>query len=314
MAALTAAVDLSVVVVNWNSRDDLRACLASLRDQRGCALEVIVVDNGSTDGSADMVAAEFTEARLIRATENLGFAEGCNRGIAASGGAWVAMLNNDAVAEPDWARALADAAAGASSDCGMLQSLQLFLDRPDVINSTGLELTRSGGGRDRSAGRRRSAVDAEAVFCPTAGAAAYRRSALDAVRLSSGWFDRDYFMYLEDFDLGWRARLAGWDARYVASAVVRHKYKGSAARRGRSWLVRLSRTNRICTLVKNASVPFLVATAPRTAAAVVELLWHGGPSALVALSQAVRRSLALRAEVSMRSKRDRRAVERAWVS
>ena len=314
MAPLTdMSMRLSVVVVNWNSRDDLRACLASLQRQTHGNLEVIVIDNGSSDASADMVAGEFPAVRLLRQTENLGFAEACNRGIEASGGPWVAMLNNDAVAEPDWAGALAEAAAAAPPVCGMLQSLQLFLDRPGIINSTGLELTRSGNGRDRGCERPRESEYSAEIFCPTAGAAAYRRTMLDAVRTSAGYFDRDYFMYLEDFDLGWRARVAGWDARYVASAVVHHKYKGSVHRRGRSWLVVLSRTNRIRTLLKNASMGFIVATSPRTVAAVGELLWHGGLSALRGLQTAIARSLAARGEVSAIAHVDRRAIERAWI-
>ena len=94
---------LSVVVVNWNSRDDLSACLRSLRAQTHRELQIVVVDNGSSDGSADMVTADFPEVVLSRETDNLGFAEACNRGIEKSDGAWVAMLNNDACAEPEWA-------------------------------------------------------------------------------------------------------------------------------------------------------------------------------------------------------------------
>src|SRR5450432_2403635 len=103
---MSTSANLSIVVVNWNSHDDLRACLASLRAQTYRDLETIVVDNGSTDGSADMVATDFPEVRLLRETENLGFAEACNRGIEASQGAWAVMLNNDAVADPGWAQAL----------------------------------------------------------------------------------------------------------------------------------------------------------------------------------------------------------------
>ena len=305
---------LSVVVVNWNSRDDLRRCLTSLRQQTYGDLEIIVVDNGSNDGSAEMVAAEFPAVRLLRESENLGFAEACNRGIDASSGPWVAMLNNDAVAEADWARALVDAAAAAPPVCGMLQSLQLFLERPGVINSTGLELARWGAGRDRGSGQPRASRFDAAIFCPSAGAAAYRRTMLDEVKTPAGYFDRDYFMYLEDFDLGWRARLAGWDAQYVAESVVFHKYKGSASRRGRSWLVVLSRTNRIRTLVKNASAAFMVRTSPRSIAAVVELVWHGGMSALTGLRTAIASSRAARRDVSAIVRRDRRAIERAWTS
>jgi GT2 family glycosyltransferase len=308
---------LSVVVVNWNSREDLRACLASLRAQSHQDLEVIVVDNGSADGSAVMVAAEFEECRLLAGTTNLGFAEGCNRGIEAATGPWIVMLNNDTIADPGWARALVNAATAAPADCGMLQSLMLFMDRPDTINSTGIELTASGGGRDRAEHRPRPAADQvepEEIFCPTAGAAAYRRTMLEAIRLSDGYFDRNHFLYLEDLDLGWRARIAGWTARYIPQAVVYHKWHGSSGRHGRSWLAFLAGINRIRTLLKNASPLFLVRASPRWAAAVVEVMWYGRPRALGHLLRAIRGSLALRREVSAMARVRRRAVERAWVS
>ena len=97
---------LSVVVVNWNSKDHLAECLAALEKQTHRELQVIVVDNGSVDGSVDLVSQRFPQVTLIQAGENLGFAEGCNRGLAVAQGAWVAMLNNDAFAEPEWAAAL----------------------------------------------------------------------------------------------------------------------------------------------------------------------------------------------------------------
>jgi GT2 family glycosyltransferase len=308
-------VRFSVVIVNWNSRGDLRACLSSLRSQTYRNLEIIVVDNGSADGSADVVSAEFAECVLIRERENLGFAEGCNRGIDAATGAWVVMLNNDCVADPDWARALVAASERARPSCGMLQSLMLFQDRPDTINSTGIELTAHGGGRDRDRDRPRNSngPSGQAIFCPTAGAGAYRRAMLDAIRLSSGYFDREYFMYLEDLDLGWRARLAGWTAEYVSDSVVHHKWHGSVDRHGRDWLTAAVRINRIRTLVKNASTGFLARTIAAHQSEVVELVKDGRLAAARRLGHAVRRSLAQRREVSAIARVDRRAVERAWV-
>lgn len=305
---------LSVVVVNWNARDHLRACLASLRAQSYRDLEIIVVDNGSSDGSPDMVAREFPECVLLREPVNLGFAEACNRGITASRGAWVAMLNNDCVADPEWARALAAAAAQSDQRLGMLQSLMLFLDRPGVVNSTGIELTRLGGGRDRDRDRRREAIAASPaeIFCPTAGAAAYRRTMLDAIRLSAGYFDAGHFMYFEDLDLGWRARLGGWEARFVPEAVVHHQWHGSVDRHGASWLVVLSGVNRVRTLLKNASPALIVQTLPLTLWEVGEIAWHGGFGALLRLAAASRDSIALRREVSSMRRVPRRAVERAW--
>lgn len=307
------ALLLSVVVVNWNSIDDLRACLASLRVQTYRELEVIVVDNGSEDGSAEMVASEFAECRLLRESENLGFAEACNRGIAASRGEWVAMLNNDAVADPNWAQALVDAAKAAPADCGMLQSLLLYQSRPNVINSTGIELTRSGGGRDRKEGQpRASGFDTQEIFCPTAGAAAYCRRMLNAIVVSGGYFDRSHFMYYEDTDLGWRARLAGFTAHYVPDSVVYHRWHGSTERHGRSWLQAVANTNRLRTQLKNASWQLILRTLPWSLEGAFKVARHGGVKGIRSWFAAISDSLSARREVEALRKVDRRAIERRW--
>jgi GT2 family glycosyltransferase len=310
-------VRLSIVIVNWNSRDDLRACLASLAAQTHRDLDVIVVDNGSTDGSVSMATAEFPSCRLLPQPDNLGFAEGCNRGIQASTGEWVAMLNNDCVAEAGWAQALVDAASRAPASCGMLQSLMLFLDRPGTINSTGIELTALGNGRDRHRDRSWPNDDSRrpaAIFCPTAGAAAYRRAMLDQIRLSTGYFDRDHFMYLEDLDLGWRARLAGWDALYVPDSVVRHRWHGSSDRHGASWLAVLSGINRVRTQLKNASPSLIARTSPVTLVEMLEIGRHAGFEGLRRLKKAVQESLNARKEVAKLARVGRRPVERAWTT
>jgi GT2 family glycosyltransferase len=303
---------LSVVIVNWNSRDDLRACLSSLRTQSHQDLQVIVVDNGSTDGSVEMVEGEFPEVTLLAEAENLGFAEACNRGIAASTEEWVAMLNNDAIARPDWARELAQAAAAAPPACGMLQSLLLYLDRPTIVNSTGIELTRKGQGRDRDIGKvHEPTTQLEEIFCPTAGAAAYRRTMLEAIRLPSGYFDRDHFLYYEDMDLGWRARLAGWSASYVPRSVVLHKFHGSTRRRDQKWISMLMEINDLRTLLKNAS-PTLIFR-PRRVWQVIKVTHLGGWTGFVGLVRAVRTSVAARAQVTSMSRLDRHAVEHRWI-
>ncbi|HEX2673485.1 MAG TPA: glycosyltransferase family 2 protein, partial [Polyangiaceae bacterium] len=117
---------LSVVTINWNSRDDLTACLESLVAQTYQDLEVIVVDNASQDGSVELVRQRFPQFTVLPQTANLGFAEGCNVGIAACTGSWIALLNNDAVADPRWAEALVLAANRVPENCGMLQSLMLY--------------------------------------------------------------------------------------------------------------------------------------------------------------------------------------------
>ena len=304
---------LSVVIVNWNSHDDLGACLASLAAQSHRDLEVIVVDNGSNDGSAEMVSSEFASVRLLPLTENVGFAEGCNRGIAASTGSWVATLNNDTVADAEWAAGLVEAAERTPPDCGMLQSLMLFRDRPAVVNSTGIELTRSGAGRERWEELPRPPAtlrEPQEIFCPTAGAAAYRRGMLDAIRLADGWFDRCHFMYFEDLDLGWRARLAGWTALYVPTAVVFHTSHGSVGRHGAAWFDVIASINRTRTVLKNASPLFILGAVPELLGDIVKVTRRGGIGALGRLAGAVRHSLRQRGEVARMVRVRRRDVER----
>lgn len=306
---------LSVVVVNWNSRADLAACLESLQAGTCRDLDIVVVDNGSSDGSVELVRERFPAVRLVAERENLGFAEACNRGIAASRGEWVVLLNNDTVVEPGWAEALARAAGEAAADCGMLQSLILFMGRPGVVNSTGIELLPSGRGSDRGEGLSRAEVSRPGeIFCPTAGAAAYRRSMLEEIKLSSGYLDRDHFMYYEDLDLGWRARLGGWRAWFVPGAVVHHRWHGSSDRHGRAWLRAVSRTNRLRTLVKNASPRFLLATAPDTLLDLAVVVWSGGGAAAARLLGALRASTRLRREVGAMARVPRRQVEKRWVA
>jgi GT2 family glycosyltransferase len=306
---------LSVIVVNWNLRDELAACLDSLRLQTHDDVEVIVVDNGSHDGSAELVRSQYPECKLLSETENLGFAEGCNRGIAVATGEWLAMLNNDAVADPHWAAELVRAAESGPPQLGMLQSLMLFKERPDTINSTGIELSKNGSGRDRQEGLpRRSGHEQEEIFCCCAGAAAYRRAMLEQIKLSSGYFDRTHFMYYEDLDLGWRARLSGWSASYVPDSVVFHRWHGSSERHGRAWLVAISRTNRIRTLLKNASWPFIISIGFKLIGASLELLWFARARGPVTLYRAVTTSLASRKAVTALSTEDRRSVETKWLT
>ena len=276
-------------------------------------LEVIVVDNGSQDGSVEMVRERYPQFKLLDERENLGFAEGCNRGIAVASGEWIAMLNNDAVAEPGWAEALVAAAVAGPSELGMLQSLMLFKQRPDVVNSAGIELDRHGGGIDRGEGAARSEAKLPAeIFCCCAGAAAYRRVMLEQVKLNSGYFDKQHFMYSEDLDLGWRARLAGWSARYVPESVVLHRYHGSSDRHGPVWLRTMSTTNRVRTILKNGSLRLIATQAPAFVRWSFELGWHARVDGVRSLFRAVKGGLGMRAEVDALCKLRRRDVETRW--
>ena len=225
------------------------------------------------------------------------------------------MLNNDAVADQNWAAELVRAAESGPPQLGMLQSLMLFKERPDTINSTGIELSTTGSGRDRHEGMQRPVEqEQEEIFCCCAGAAMCRRSMLEQLRLSSGYFDRTHFMYYEDLDLGWRARLSGWSASYVPNSVVFHRWHGSSERHGRAWLIAIARTNRIRTLLKNASWAFLIRIGFNIIGASLDLLWFARARGPLALYRAVTTSLGTRRAVTALATEDRRRIEARWLT
>ena len=209
---------ISVIVVNWNRKDLLRACLNSLRRQTGVAFEVILVDNGSADGSPDMAEHEF-EARVIRNRENRGFCAANNQGIAIARGNFVALLNNDAEAEPGWLAALLRACSSAS-DVGMAASKVLVWEDPRMIDKAGHLIFPDGQNRGRGSGMPDLGQfdSEEEVLWPDGCAAMYRKEMLDRI----GGFDEDFFAYGDDAELGLRARIAGWRCLYTPGAVVRH--------------------------------------------------------------------------------------------
>lgn len=216
--------EASVVVVTWNGRERLAESLPAIVEQQNVRHEVILVDNGSTDGTAGWVRSAFPSVRVVELAENTGFAAGNNRGFVSARAPLVATINNDAIPDPDWLASLVSAAA-AHPDAGMFASRMVYLHDPEIIDSAGINLNPLGIAWDRKAGTPlRDDTDGE-VFGASAGAALYRRELLQA----TGGFDERFFAYLEDVDLAWRARWLGWKARYVTGARVRHMHSATWA-------------------------------------------------------------------------------------
>lgn len=218
---------VSVVIINWNGAAYLPECLASVKQQSYPNVESIVVDNGSTDGSLQFLKAAYSgHILLIENPTNLGFAGGANAGIRVARGTYVALLNNDAVAQPAWLEALVKA-ADADPRIGMCASKIYLRGLDGLLDSAGLLLSPDGIGRGR--GRleksREELSHEEEALIPSGCAALYRRAMLDEI----GLFDEDFFAYCEDSDLGLRGRIAGWTCRYVPSAVVFHTYSASTS-------------------------------------------------------------------------------------
>jgi hypothetical protein len=242
---------VTVVVVNWNRRELLRACLESLKKQTLDGVEGIVVDNGSTDGSAAMVAACFGPGsgfpvRLIRNGENRGFCAANNQGIRASRSRYVALLNNDAEADPGWLEALYRTLE-AHPEAGMAASKILVWEDPGKIDKAGHLIYFDGQNRGRGSGESDAGQydRLEETLWPDGCAAMYRREMLDRI----GGFDEDLFAYADDAELGLRGRIAGWGCLYVPDAVVRH-HRGATLGLTSSRRLELIERNRVLLAAK----------------------------------------------------------------
>ncbi len=232
-------------MVNWNRKELLRACLRSLSQQTGADFETIVVDNGSSDGSAEMAEGEFP-VRVIRNPENRGFCAANNQGIAAGRGEFVALLNNDAEADPGWLAAL-ERACRRAPDIGMAATKVLMWEDPTRIDKAGHLIYPDGQNRGRGSGALdRGQFDREEeVLWPDGCAALYRREMLDSI----GGFDEDFFAYGDDAELGLRARIAGWRCLYTPAAVVRH-HRGATLGKDSARRLELIERNRVLLALK----------------------------------------------------------------
>jgi GT2 family glycosyltransferase len=213
---------VSIIIVNWNGQEHLETCLESLKAQTFRDFEVIMVDNGSTDGSVAFIKARYPWVKLVDLRENTGFATGNNVGLDHAAGAYVVALNNDTRADENWLATIVKVADD-NPRVGMVGSRICSFDDPDVIDSLGHGVCRDGMSRGRFRLRRYSTVqmrEVEEILFPSACVALYRREMLD----ETGFFDDDFFAYAEDTDLGLRGRLAGWGALLATGAVVYHKY------------------------------------------------------------------------------------------
>lgn len=241
------ACPVSVIIVNWNGRAHLEVCLTSVLQQTLPGVEIVVVDNGSSDDSIAFMRERFGDAvRVVPCSENLGYGAGVNAGIRVARGRYLFALNNDTELDPDCLGALVDT-ADRYPNAGTCAPKILSFTRRDVIDNVGHLFYPDGLSRGR--GRLetdRGQYDAPAeIISPSGCAVLLRRALLSDV----GLFDEDYFAYVEDTDLGLRARLAGWTCRAVPSAIVYHKYSASAAEYSplKAFLVE---RNRVWTAVK----------------------------------------------------------------
>ncbi len=216
---------VSIIILNWNGKQYLETCLSSLLRQTYSDIELILVDNGSSDGSVELVKSKYPGVIIVQHHKNLGFAVGVNSGILASSGKYIATINNDAEADKEWIASLVRV-IGSDPDIGSCASKLLRYYERDTIDSAGIVIYQNGnaydrGGQEKDIGQYDSQ---EEVFGACAGAALYRKEMLD----ETGLFDEGYFAYFEDVDLSFRMQLFGWKCIFVPDAVVYHIHSATS--------------------------------------------------------------------------------------
>jgi GT2 family glycosyltransferase len=248
---------LSVIVLNWNGKHHLDCCLRSLARQTYDDLEIILVDNGSTDGSVSYVRAHFPWVQVVALSTNQGFCAGNNVGIRAARGEYIALLNNDTEVDEAWAGEMVRVFEQHPT-VGFCASKMLLFDQRTIIDSAGdyYSISGAGGKRGRLEPATRYTEPAE-VFGACGGAAVYRRALLDDV----GLLDEDFFLIFEDLDLSFRAQLKGYRCRYVPTAIVYHKVNATMGTYSHTY-VYYGHRNLVLTFVKNMPYPLLVQGLP----------------------------------------------------
>ena len=249
---------VSVILVTWNSLSYLPRCFECLGRQTFSELELIVVDNGSRDGSLEWLREHSPAARVIENSENRGFCVANNQGIEAATGDYILLLNTDVFLEPDAIELLvdaleADAALGAAGP-KLLRAIEGQHPTEARIDSAGEVLydTMRAVNRGEEEVDRGEYDQREEVFGITAAAALYRRAMLEDIELEGEWLDSDFFSYLEDSDLNWRAQVQGWRFLYCPDARGLHVRQHATSRS--STIQRHAYANRYLSIVKNASL------------------------------------------------------------
>jgi len=236
---------LTVIVPNWNGSKFLPTCLDALARQTYPAVEIIVADNASEDGSQELIRTQYQQVKLIELPENRGFTGACNAGIQTAMGEFIALLNNDTEVDVNWAAAVMDAFAR-HPEVGIVASKMLLFDQRDHIHTAGDFFTLDGRAGNRGVWQRdEGQFDYEEyVFSACGGSSPYRKTMLDQI----GSLDDDFFFSLEDIDLAWRAQLSGWRCLYTPQAIVYHHLSATGGGVTASYY---DGRNLIFTLVKN---------------------------------------------------------------
>lgn len=237
----------TIIIPNYNGKHFLKPCLDSLAKQTYKDYEIMIVDNASTDGSLSYIEEFYPELRVISLSKNFGFSRAVNEGIKAARTPYVILLNNDTTADPQYIEEMVHAIE-VSKSIFSVSSKMIQMYHPGLIDSAGDQYTLMGWGVCRGTGRSiTNYTKPDSIFTACAGAAIYRRSVFQKI----GYFDESHFAYLEDIDIGYRAKIFGYKNLYCPTAIVYHVGSGTSGSKYNSFKVKLSARNSIYLNYKN---------------------------------------------------------------
>ncbi len=244
---------VTVIILNWNRKPLLKRCIDSLCAQTYRNLEILLVDNGSEDGSPEYVRENFPDVKLVVNSENLGFCGGNNVGIRHAQGDYIALMNNDAVMRPDCVEEMVKSIEK-SGNVGAVATKILLEDKPTHLDAAGIGICLDGLSIGRGRMEEASLYNEEAeVFFVSDCVSLYRREMIEDI----GMYDDDFFAYAEETDLGWRARLKGWKTLYNPKAVATHSHSSTLGAYS-PFKVFLVERNRVWVAIKNLPLPYLI--------------------------------------------------------
>lgn len=245
---------VTIIIPNYNGKHFLNPCLDSLAKQTCRDFEIMIVDNASTDGSLSYIEESYPELKVISLPKNYGFSRAVNEGIKASRTPYVILLNNDTTVDIQYVAEMIRAIESSKSVFSV-SSKMIQMYHPGLIDSAGDQYTLMGWGVCRGTGRSiTNYTKQDAVFTACAGAAIYRRSAFQKI----GYFDESHFAYLEDIDIGYRAKIHGYKNLYCPTAIVYHVGSGTSGSKYNTFKVKLSARNSIYLNYKNMPVLQLI--------------------------------------------------------
>ena len=249
---------VTVIIPNYNGKKFMEDCMEGLQSQGSQDFHVLFVDNGSTDGSVEFVRERYPELEILALDKNYGFSRAVNEGIQASKTPYVILLNNDTQVYPGYVEALV-AALDTNPKAFSVSAKMIQMYNPGLIDDAGDQYTVLGWAFQRGVAHsvKRYTKPAQ-VFSACGGAAAYRRRVFEQI----GYFDEKHFAYLEDLDVGYRARLWGWQNLYAPEALVKHVGSGTSGSKYNDFKVRLAARNSIYLNYKNMPLFQLILNSP----------------------------------------------------